>query len=153
MNVIIYKDEIEKLRPIAKSWEDIANKNDLGVEIDVNNHLLDLWKIITNVNADLLVLFDEKTPVGYLGLTYFNSPVGKQLMANEHYWYVVPESRGVGSMRLIKTAIEVAKLRGCTHIVMNASNLASDLHDKVCDFYEKMNMKLFESSYIRCLDK
>ena len=149
MNVIIYKDDIEALRPIVNSWKEIASKNEFGIEVvNENKYLLDLCRMTMNPNADLLVLFDDIRPIGYLGLEYFDSPMGSQVIANEHYWFVLPESRGVGSMRLIKTAMQLAKLKGCSHLIMNASNLASDLHDKVCRVYEKMEFTLFETSYL-----
>ena len=150
MNVIIYKDDIEALRPIVRSWKETANKNDFGIKVvDENKYLLDLCRMTMNPKADLLVLFDDIRPVGYLGLEYFESPMSNQVIANEHYWYVLPESRGIGSMRLMKTAMQLAKLRGCSHLIMNASNLASDLHDRICELYEKMEMKKFETSFIK----
>ena len=150
MNVIIYKDDVEALKPIVSSWKEIASKNEFGIKVvDENKYLLDLCRMTMNPRSDLLVLFDDIRPVGYLGLEYFDSPMGNQVIANEHYWYVLPESRGIGSMRLMKTAMQLAKLRGCSNLIMNASNLASDLHDKVCKLYEKMEMKKFETSYIK----
>ena len=150
MNVIIYKDDVEALRPIVSSWKETAAKNEFGIKVfDENKYLLDLCRMTMNPRSDLLVLFDDIRPVGYLGLEYFDSPMGDQVIANEHYWYVLPESRGIGSMRLMKTAMQLAKLKGCSHLIMNASNLASDLHDKVCKLYEKMEMKKFETSFIK----
>jgi hypothetical protein len=51
-------------------------------------------------------------------------------------------------MRLLKAAKVLAKERGCSHFIMNASNLASDMHDKVCNFYKRLDMKKFETSFI-----
>ena len=154
MNVIIYKDDIEALRPIVRSWKETASKNDFGIKVvDENKYLLDLCRMTMNPKADLLVLFDDIMPVGYLGLEYFESPMSNQVIANEHYFYVVPEARTLASMRLMKTAMQLAKLRGCSHLIMNASNLASTLHDKVCRVYEKFGFTLFESSYITSLQE
>ena len=152
MNIKLFNDDIETLRPIAESWFEFANKNEFGIEVNVDKHLLELEMMATNDDADLIVLYDETTPIGYIGLRYFISPLGEQKIAEEHYLYVIPEKRGLASMRLIRNAKHLAKLKGCSHIIFNASNLASDLHDKVCNFYEKMGFAKFETSFITKLE-
>lgn len=148
MEVKLFTDNIETLRPIVESWQQIVLDNGFGIITDnVDKFLKELDGLAKDEDSDLLVLYDDK-PVGYLGLQYFMNPLGSQKMANEHYLFVIPEKRGMSSMRLINMAKVLAKERGCTHIIMNASNLASDMHDKVCEFYRRINMKLFESSYI-----
>lgn len=145
----LFNDDIETLRPIVESWQKIVIENDFGIIADdVNKFLAELGMMAVKDDSDLLVLYDRETPIGYIGLEYFDSPLGNQRIANEHYFYVIPEKRGLASMRLIKNAKYLAKLKGCSHIVFNASNLASDMHDKVCGFYEKTGMKKFETSYI-----
>ena len=52
-------------------------------------------------------------------------------------------------MRLFRTAKKWAADNGCQYFMANASNLASDLHDKVCSIYEGIGMKKFETSYIK----
>lgn len=137
------------MRPIVEAWQAIVLTNDFGIIADdVDKFLRSLKDLAENEDSDLLVLYDDNTPVGYLGLQYFSSPLGNQRMANEHYFFVMPEHRGISSMKLIRDAKMLAKAKGCSHLIMNASNLASDMHDKVCEFYKNMNMKLFESSYI-----
>lgn len=148
MEIKLFNDDIETLRPIAESWQKIVVANEFGILTDVNKHLLELSNMVLGADSDLIVLYDGDAPVGYIGLQYFDSPLGNQRMANEHYLYVIPEKRGISSMRLIKNAKFIAKLKGCSHLILNASNLASDLHDKVCRVYEKMGMKKFETSYI-----
>ena len=148
MEIKLFNDEIESLRPIAESWQENVQDNEFGIITDVNKHLLELGVMAANDNSDLLVLYDGEIPIGYLGLQYFNSPLGNQRIANEHYFYVIPEKRGISSMRLIKNAKFLAKHKGCSHLILNASNLASDMHNKLCEFYEKTGMKKFETSYI-----
>ena len=148
MEIKLFTDDIETLRPVVESWQQIVLDNGFGIIADdVDKFLSELESLAANDNSDLLVLYDD-TPVGYLGLQYFISPLGNQKMANEHYFFVMPEKRGLTSLGLIRVAKALAKERGCSHLIMNASNLASDMHDKVCEFYKRINMKLFESSYI-----
>lgn len=151
MEIKLFNDDIETLRPIVDSWKENVRDNEFGIVADdVDKHLLELGMMAVRDDADLIILYDEDVPIGYIGLRYFDSPLGNQKMANEHYFYVIPEKRGLSSMRLIRNAKTLAKLKGCSHIILNASNLASDMHDKICRFYEKSGMKKFETSYI-CL--
>lgn len=148
MDIKLFNDDIETLRPIAESWFEFAKTNGFGLEISVDKHLIELSNIVSGIDSDLLVLCDDDIPIGYIGLRYFQSPLGNQKIAEEHYFYVVPEKRSLASMRLIKNAKYLAKLKECSHIIFNASNLASDLHEKICRVYEKLGMKLFETSFI-----
>lgn len=140
---------IESLRHITEAWVFDTKDNEFGISINANTHLLDLLKLVLSDTADLIVLYENEIPVGYLGIVIMQSPLGNQLIANEHYWYVMPEHRGRGSIQLIKAANEWAKQRDCSHIILNASCLASNMHDKICGFYEKMGLKKFETSYIK----
>ena len=149
MVALLFKDDIEKLRPIADAWQEECMADDFGILADdVDRYLGELQSMAASDDADLLVLYEGRQPVGYIGLQYFDSPLGNQKMANEHFFYVIPDKRGIASMRLMKLAKQCAKAKGCSHVIFNASNLASGLHRKVCRLYERMNMKHFETSYI-----
>ena len=148
MKVELFAGDIETLRPIVESWQEIVIGNGFGIIADdVDKFLVGLKDMADGTESDLLVLYDGK-PIGYIGLQYFMSPLGNQKMANEHFFFVIPEKRGLSSMRLLWDAKVLAHERGCSHFIMNASNLASDLHDKVCCFYKRLGMKKFETSYI-----
>jgi len=148
MQVSVYNGKTEELRHIAQNWYAEACNNNFNLEIDIDAHLSDLQRLANADSADLLVLYDRTWPVGYMGIAIFTSPLSRQVIANEHYWYVIPESRGIGSVRLVREGLQWAKNKGCSHFIMNASNLASCLHDKVCNLYEKLGMRKFETSYI-----
>lgn len=150
MRVEIYNGDAEQLRPIALMWKQEAqgNGNAFGIAIDNQTHIDDLQRLIDRDDADLLVLVRDDAIIGYMGVQTFNSPLGKQMMASEHYWYVLPQYR-IGSIALIKAAFEWARAKGCSHIQMNASKLASEYHDRVCEIYRAFGMKHFETSYIK----
>ena len=149
MKAEIFKGRVEELRHIAEAWQLEAQGNDMGILVEnVDKYLAALHLLAYGDMSHLLVLYDGETPVGLLGLNYFESPLGPQKVANEHYFFVIPKKRGHSSMRLIKEAKVLARMMGCSHLIMNASNLASDLHDRVCKVYEKMNMTHFETSFI-----
>ena len=153
MEIRLFNDDIETLRPIVESWQENVQDNDFGIIADdIDKYLTELGNMVLRPDADLIVLYDEETPVGYIGLRYFSSPLSSQMMAEEHYFYVIPEKRGLASMRLIKNAKTLAKMKNCSHIIFNASNLASELHEKLCRVYEKMGLMKFETSFITALE-
>lgn len=150
MRVIKAKiEDIDKLRPVAIEWKDSCNGKKFGLEMTVRVHLSDLTKLVYRYDADLFLLLKEDEIVGYMGITCFNSPIGHQRIAEEHLWFVSGDNRGSCTMLLIRAAKEWAKEHSCSHIIFNASNLASGMHDKLCHFYERIGFKKFETSYIK----
>jgi GNAT superfamily N-acetyltransferase len=137
------------LEQVIESWRDTCNADDFGMDMDVPTFIKSFQDIIISQDSILFGAIADNGIVGILGVFIFDSPIGKNLMANEHFWYVVPEHRkGTIGRRLVKKAIEWAKSKGCTHFVANASMLASNLHDNVCSFYKLIGMNKFESTYI-----
>jgi GNAT superfamily N-acetyltransferase len=148
-----FTGDIEQLRPLAEMWTKEANGTEFGLEIDVDAHLLDLKNLIEGLDSVLLVVKNATEICGYIGVIRFVSPLSKQFIGNEHYWFVHPEFRqgGLPAIMLVHAAKQWARERKCSHLIMNASNLASNMHDKLCDLYERLKMKKFETSYIcRC---
>jgi len=142
-------EDIERLRPVALQWQENCNGKAMKIDLDLEVHLADLTSLVKRDDAELFILLRNNEPIGYMGVTCFKSPIGNQLIANEHFWYVLTEFRGYSTLLLIKKAHEWAKSKGCSHIIFNTSNLASDIHDKLCQFYERLGMKKFETSYIK----
>lgn len=136
------------LQPLMVMWSHEANKS-FGIDIDVNISMQTLQKMVDNEGSDVIGLFNDKGIIGYIGIMSFANPIGKGKYANEHLWYVHPDHRGsMGSLRLIGGALEWAKEHGCTQFILNASELASSMHDRVCALYEKLGLRRFETSYI-----
>lgn len=143
-------EDIERLKPVALQWKETCNGKRFGIELIPERHFSDLAGLIERDDADLFLLINDKEEVvGYMGITCFISPLGNQKIAQEHYWYVSGKSRGRGTMLLIRAVKKWAKEKDCTHFIMNASNLASNMHNRLCRFYERMNFKLFETAYIK----
>lgn len=147
MQILRFTGDTSALKVVAESWRRECNGNAMGIDLDMDVHLADLQRLADSPDSDLFVLYDGE-PVGYMGLTVFQSPIGNQRIANEHYWYIIPSKRGISALRFLKAAQEWAKEKGCSHLLMNASCLASDLHDGVCKLYEHKGMKRFETTYI-----
>ena len=137
------------LLPLILSWKETCKSKELEMEANPLALLLDFKKIIGSEQGVLFGTKNKNDVIGVIGVIIFSSPIGNDLIANEHYWYVMPEYRkGTIGMRLLKKAIKWAESKGCTHFMGNASMLASDLHDNICSIYERIGMKKFETTYI-----
>ena len=149
ITVLRWTEDTAPLRPIAVQWLNECAKGWLDLSVTVEHHLNDLARMVNSEQADLLVLFWDYKPVGYMGITLMQSPLSDQRIANEHYWYVGPECRGRGSLKLIQAATAWAQSKACSHLIMNASRLAGDLHDRTCRLYVRLGFEQFETSYIK----
>lgn len=142
-----FSGNIRELFPAIKSWGLEYNGENFGLYLVVGDMANDILALVLAKNKALFVLKHEDKIVGFMGVSIFKSPIGVERIANEHYWYVLPEHRRC-SPKLTNAFLAWAKKNCCTHIMKNASNLASDHHDKVCRIYEKRGMKKFETTYI-----
>ena len=145
------KDEdITRLFPVIESWLGECRVNEFEIETEMTEYLNEAYKLIHTEDCDILVMEFKDTVIGLMGIAASKSPIGRQKIANALYWYTLPEHRGKGISFMLE-ARRWALARGCTHIIFNASNMGSQLHDRVCQIYEKIGMMKFETSYIQKL--
>ena len=149
MRVEPFYGDINELTRVMSAFITESTCDDFGISLDLHVVIEDVKRLITHDNSDLLVLIHEDGIVGMMGLRINDSPLGEQQFTNEHYWYVIKEYRGIASIRMVKAAELWAKNMGCSHILLNASYMASDMHDMICKLYDKMSMKRFETVYIK----
>ena len=147
MKRIVTISNVDSLLGLMDSWKHEAGR-EFNIDFDNNANARHLAEMINGANSTVIGLMDGDAVVGYMGICIFENPVGRGVMASEHFWYVLPEHRGIGAIRILEAGIEWAKARGCTHFIGNASRLAGELHDKICAIYEKMGFTLFETSYL-----
>lgn len=136
------------LWPLLGRWGREVNGDGLGVTIVPQFVWEQLARMIAGPTSDVLGLVQDELLTGFIGVQMFVSPTGPQMMASEHYFYVAPEYRRLSSIRLIRAAQTWAGARGCARLLLTASQLASDKHDKVCRLYERLGAKKFETAYI-----
>lgn len=139
----------EELRPLAEQWRQECNCDKFGMKPNMESFLTELDGLINNENGDVLILNKGNKIAGLMGLTIFKNPISDGFVANEHFLYIAPRYRGIGAARIIKVAQEWAKNKGCSHLILNASQMASSLYDRTCSLYERMNFKLFEAAFIK----
>jgi len=142
------KDEdVEKLFPVIRSWLAECKANEFGINIEMPDYIDTVYKLTHHEDCDLMVMELDNEIIGVMGLTSAKCPLGEQKIANALYWYTLPEHRGKG-ISFVLEARRWAKRKGCSHIIFNASKMASEMHDRVCQIYERVKMKKFETSYI-----
>ncbi len=142
------KDEdVKRLFPVIRSWLAECKANDFGIGIEMPAYIDTVYRLTHNEDCDLMVMELDGEIIGVMGLTCAKCPLGDQKIANALYWYTLPEHRGKG-ISFVLEARRWAKRKGCSHIIFNASKMASEMHDRVCQIYERINMKKFETSYI-----
>lgn len=142
-------EQLEKYYYIADKWIEEAEWTNFNLKISPEKGKKDLLRLLSN-NFCLLGLKVNNIPVGFMGITTFTSVFSDDKMANEHYWYVLKDYRKY-SLFLLYEAEKWARENKCSHFIVNASYLASDLTPKVIEIYKKNKFKEFESSFIKYL--
>lgn len=151
MQVSIFNkaDSTELLLPIIAKWLKENNGSDFNIPVDVGEAIDDFLSFVESPDADLLVLKDSGKIIGLMGMHLMKNPTGKDIWANENYWYVIPEYRkGRGAMMLFNYSRQWARDKGATKELRTASYMASDKHSRVCRLYENKGLKKLETTYI-----
>ena len=142
------------LEPLIDNWLLEVNNGKFGLNIDKQKAINDLRGMVLSSDAELFLLVVEDDVVGFCGVLLYENRLTDHNIANEHYLYVDPKyRRGVKNPNKLIRAIENwASEHNCSHIITNASYLASDRHDGVVKIYERLGYEPFESSFIKRLE-
>jgi GNAT superfamily N-acetyltransferase len=135
--------------PLAQQWRAECNADTFGLDTYQAETILgELQSWLDERPGVLLVALDGEKPVGFFAVFAVKSFLGEQNIALEKYWYALP-NYSLAGVRLFRAAQQWAEEQGCSHLIVAASNLASEKHDKVCRFCQDMGMQLFETAYIQ----
>jgi hypothetical protein len=145
---IEYHEDCDELIPLLESWKAEQNGKSMGIDVTVEGFVNDINKWLSSLGGTILVASDMKNAVGFMVLVTVPSEFGDQKWGVEKGWYVLPKTPMAGLL-LYRRAEDWCRENGCSHFLMSASHLASDMHDKVCRFYEKMGMTQFETTFIK----
>ena len=121
--------------------------DEFGLTVSVEGVEQDLQARLDLGDGTLLLAWDGVEPVGFFAVFKVKSSLSDQFVAIETFWFAVPNHQLAGPA-LFHRAKLWAKDNGCTHLIVSASRLASDLHDKVASFCERVGMKPFETVFI-----
>lgn len=150
MKIVSYEDDIEQLRPLVESWK--AQAGDMeGIVLDVEHLLVSLQSWLKSVPSMILVLkSDQGRALGFMGLCVFESPLGPQLICQEHFWYVLPEHRSMAvSGMFLDAAMAWCKEHRAEFFSLTASRMANVEMERVCRMYERWGFRHYESSFIK----
>ena len=172
MNVRIFCEPVRLLKPLTDAWVAECNANKMGIDVNEDVYFNDMRRLRDEENSELFVLEKDnglerdiiyrlahKKPsggprkkfVGFMGLRLYESHCGKEDIATEDYLYVLPKYRGKAGGMLLDAAEEWAIEHGANHLLTTASRMASNLHDRLCMFYNKRGFIPFETSFIKNL--
>ena len=147
MSIEYFTGETEELRELIKSWHSEQNGSDFGLDLQVDSALYELDEWRKGEETAIIIQVVDGKVVGFLCVFCVDSLFVGRKVAIEKYWFVMPDHRMAG-VKLLHEARKWAKENNCTHLIMIASNLASDMYETVSRIFEKMGMKVFETSYI-----
>jgi hypothetical protein len=148
---IEYSQDVEDIRPLAQAWFAKCRADGFGLRGDLEWILQDLQSWLNQYTGTLLLAQDEDRPVGFFAVFALPSYLSGELVALEKYWYADPNSVFAGP-KLYVMARRWAIAAGCRHLIIAASHLAGDDHDKVANFCRSAGMRLFETTYIERLE-
>ena len=144
---IVETKHVSVIRPLYDAWLEIANGEEFGLDLDpaVTD---DTMRTLLESGGILLVAYDDNDiPVGFFAVSPMPSAFGKQIMAAETMWFALPSAPRAG-FALFKAAKKWAAENNCSHLMVSGSRLASELHDKVWHFCERLGAKHFETVYL-----
>lgn len=145
---IEYVTDIELLREVGEHWLSEHRGKEYGFDVSVDAILADSkeW-LSTGMGAVIALVDDETGYVGFMSIYHAPAFMGITTVAYEKYWYIMPDYR-FGAILMFNEAKKWAKKKGASHLIMSASAMASDMYEKLCIFYERLSMQVFEKSYI-----
>jgi len=136
----------EVLRPLLEDWQLEAKHGDFGLDVDVDKVLEGL----RNLDQGAIIVCREiDTALAFFAVALTESIVGYDLVALERYWYSSRQGSPLAGIKVYDEAVQWARRRGCSHLILVASNLASAMHDKVARFCERRHMRLLETAFIQ----
>lgn len=99
---------------------------------------------VTSHDACCLVLGEQ--PVGILMAATFDHPFGAGKVAKETVWFIAPEARGRGAIRMLDAYEAWARAQGCDLVGM--ASLASN---DVSRLYERRGYRAVETHFLKTL--
>lgn len=143
---IVTVEELPKLSGCAAGFYSASQS--LG-EFDLDCFVC-FWKGLIEAGAGVIFgLFDGEEVRGVLGGVAGYEPNAPVKTASELFWWVDPEARGLGSMRLYYEFEKWAKVKGCKTIRM--VRLSDSMPEEVEGIYARLGFAEIERHYSKTL--
>lgn len=145
--MIIESKDIGLVRPLFGEWFARNNGGRYGLEFDLDVLESNLKEMLDN-GAVLLVAMEGDEAIGWMAVYEVDSFVGPQKTAMVVFWYASKLGPVMTGPRLADAAVKWAEKAGCSHVMFSASRIASDSHDSICRYCEKVGMEQAETMYL-----
>lgn len=110
-----------------------------------------LWKNAMEMEAGtILVAMDGEDIIGAIAGMVYPEAYSGDLIAQEFFWFVHPDHRGLAGIRLYKAFEDWAKQKGCAEIRMG--HLADLMPEKVSHTYQRLGFVEVERNYAKRLE-
>jgi GNAT superfamily N-acetyltransferase len=149
IEVVNYSGDVTYLKPVVEAWVASAGYEEFGINLEYQVCYKTLRKMMRSPDGAILLLKVDGEPVGFLVMYIFANHIGYGKVAQERYFYIMPEYRGTSGVRLIREAEKWAKHKGANYFFMFSSKLAGPLYERTCALYERLGMKQMESMYCK----
>lgn len=138
-------DELPRLTECAHSFF-----KESGLPGTFNDaHFMATWSVmLRNHQSVIFAVEDSGKFVGAFGANAYPDILTGDLVANEMFWYVLPEFRGAG-LKLLRAYETWALKLGCKRIFM--VHLASLDADRLEQYYQRRGYRLIEKLYAKDL--
>ena len=113
------------------------------------HHFLLTWEMLLDQGiGTLFTSYDEAGSVeGMIGMILAPSMFDAKVTAQEAFWFVKPEARGLAGVRLFREVEKWAKEIKVERILM--ARLIGSMPEKVSDFYLSHGFTQVETSYVK----
>lgn len=143
-HVEIRKAEAADLPRLAPLAEQFYSSSDVLRTFDIE-HFSALWRGFFESGIGVIFLLEQDGEIkGTIGGIAFKEAYSPDMLAQEFFWFVDPNSRGAG-VKLYRAFEEWAKEKGCDEIRM--VHLIDSMPEKVGAFYERIGYKKLEIHY------
>ncbi len=139
-------DDLPHLDKCANGFLDALERKFLGGFSMAK--FVELWNTLLNSGQGVIfLLMDGEKAVGAAGAMACQETYCDYLVAQEFFWWVQPENRGLGGVRLYHHLEDWAREKGCKHLRM--VYLVNSMPEKVGNFYERVGLKPMEVTYTK----
>lgn len=134
-------DEVGVIMDCARRYCDVIP----WVQFNEEHYFKTWYKMLASEKGVIFILDDDGHCLGGVGGTLATLPLTGKTVALEMFWYILPEYRGTGGVRLLKRFEEWAREQGCDEVVMIL--LECSMADKLDKFYQRIGYAPMERSY------
>ena len=144
---IEHTQDVTQVGTLAKRWLEECRATDYGLHTEFETVEADLQTWLENSIGSLIVAYDGIESVGVMAIFRVRSTIGHDSIALVKYWYV-PGHNKAATLALYREGQSWAQRNGCSHMILSASWLGSEAHDRICEFCEGQQMAKIETSYL-----